>query len=248
MLGGVPWIQMGADASGLELRCLAHYMARYDNGAYARTVVEGTQDEGTDPHSITRDTHGLGEFGKKGRDVAKTWIYAWLYGAGDEKLGLILSEVLCPGANEKRLKALGAESRAKFLKRLPALSYVVEAVQHAARTRGYVKLIDGRRALCRAEHSALNTLLQGTGAVLFKRAIVEFASRMTAQFGPQGWDGRWAALIWYHDEIQVALQKIIAEQAQAIAVASVEHMTEHYSFRCPLTGEAKLGHNWAECH
>lgn len=247
-IDGEEWVQVGFDGSGLELRCLSHHLYPYDGGAYAKTVVEGKKEDGTEVHSVTRNALGLDQYGGKGRDTSKTWKYAWLYGAGDEKLGLILSELLQPGASAAWMKKKGAESRALYVKKLPALGKLVDRVKGDAKKYKRVYLIDGRMAFCRAEHSALNTLLQGDGAVIFKRTLVEFNRRMTAKYGPQGWSGSWAALTWYHDEAQIACKRSIAEDVCKIAVECCEHMTEHFNYKCPLTGEAIIGRNWKECH
>ena len=242
-LFGVPegWLMLGADASGLELRCLAHYMARWDGGAYGRTVVEGNNEDGTDVHSVNRDALGLE--GSEGRNLTKTFVYALLYGSGDENLGRVLN----PALSGAKAKALGKKYRARLMKGLPALDRLTAAVKQKAK-RGYLQAIDGRRVYVRSDHAALNSLLQSAGAIICKRWIVEANRRLTAEFGPQGWDGQWAAMLWVHDEIQLAVRPDIAERAARIVVESIEHMTEHFKFRVPLTGEAKLGRTWAETH
>jgi DNA polymerase-1 len=233
------WLMLGADASGLELRNLAHYMARYDNGAYGKIILEG------DIHTENRKALGnIVPQDGKGRDMAKTFIYAYLYGAGDEKLGSIVA----PHETPERQKEIGAELRRNFEGNTPALKYLVESVKEKTRTQGYLTILDGRRAYVRHEHAALNTLLQSAGAVICKRWIVTFARQMRKEFGEQGWRTNWAAMLWSHDEIQVAVREHIAERASRIAVESIEAMTTHFKFRCPLTGEAKLGRNWAETH
>jgi len=113
---------------------------------------------------------------------------------------------------------------------------------------GYVKLIDGRLAFVRSEHAALNTLLQGTGAVICKRWIVRFNERMQDRFGAPGWKAKWTPLVWAHDEIQVATRTKYGEEVGRIAVQSIRDMTEHFSFRIPLDGEYKLGPTWASTH
>lgn len=233
------WQQMGADASGLELRCLAHYMAKYDDGAYAKVLLEA------DVH--TANQMSLGEFvpeGKEGRNLTKTWVYAVLYGAGDEKLGKILK----PGLTAEQQEQVGSASRATFLRNTPALKYLLDAVKTQAKRVGYFTVLDGRRVYVRSEHAALNTLLQSTGAVICKHWIVGFDYEMTQRFGPQGWGGRWAALGWIHDEIQIAVRPAVASAACELAVKSIERLTALFSFRCPLTGEAKLGSSWAATH
>ena len=236
------WVMLGADASGLELRCLAHYMARHDGGAYAKIILEGDSKLGTDIHSVNRNALGLE--GAKGRDDAKTFIYAFLYGAGDELIGAIVA----PLASPEQQRRIGKKLRARFLKNLPALGYLVDGVKAKTRKNGFFKLIDGRRVYTRSEHSALNFLLQGTGAVICKRWIFEFNRRFITEFGPQGWHGKWAALAWVHDEVQIAVRPEIADRAATIVVESIRAMTDHFSFRCPLDGEAKLGPHWAATH
>lgn len=240
LFGVLPgWQLMGADASGLELRCLAHYMAKYDGGAYGRIILEG------DIHTTNQNAiiEYAGE-GKPGREKTKTFFYGWVYGSGDAKSGKILK----PELPEPQRTEVGKKAKAMFISKIPALKYLVESVKKTAKAKKYLKVLDGRRVYVRKEHAALNTLLQSAGAIICKRWIVEFSRRMTAEFGPQGWDGKWAALGWIHDEIQVAVKPEIAKKACKIAIESIQHMTEHFQFRCPLTGEARLGSHWAETH
>lgn len=239
------WKMLGADASGLELRCLAHYMAKYDNGAYGRIILEGRNEDGTDIHSMNRKALGdIVPQDNKGRDDAKTFIYAYLYGAGDEKLGSIVAPHETP---EKQAK-LGAQLRKNFESGTPALKYLVRDVGVKVKKDGFLSVLDGRRAYVRHEHAALNTLLQCAGAVICKRWIITFNRMMRAEFGEQGWRGQWAAMLWSHDEIQVAVRDEIADRAAIIAVQAIDAMTEHFKFRLQLTGEAKLGANWKETH
>jgi hypothetical protein len=235
------WVQLGSDASGLELRILAHYMAKWDDGAYVKVLLEG------DVHSVTQEAliEYLGSLDKKvGRDRAKTFFYAFLYGAGDVKLG----KILVPGKSEKEHKHIGAHARSLFVNKLTALGYLVEAIQRKANKCGYLNLIDGRRCYIRHEHAALNSLIQGTGAVICKRWIVHFNRAFQREFGPQGWRNQWAALGWIHDEVQIALRPAIQEPASQIIVQEIRALTDHYHFRCPLDGEAKIGRNWKETH
>jgi len=239
------WKMLGSDASGLELRCLAHYMARYDNGAYGKIILEGKNEDGTDIHSMNRKALGSQvSQDDKGRDDAKTFIYAYLYGAGNEKLGSIVA----PHASPAMQKDIGYELRGAFEGNTPALKYLVDSVRAKAKASKYLTVLDGRRTYVREEYAALNTLLQSAGAIVCKRWIVTFARQMTKEFGTQGWRGQWAAMLWSHDEIQVAVRAEIAERASRIAVESIEAMTDHFKFRCPLTGESKLGGNWAATH
>jgi DNA polymerase I len=231
------WVQVGADASSLEARCLGHFVARYDGGAYAKLLLEG------DVHTANRIAFGLPE-GKKERDDSKTGYYAWLFGAGPDKLGA----TLYPKRPPSEWRKLGLEATRRMLANAPGLKYLIDAVQPKAKDPGYILGLDGRRVYIRSEHAALNTLIQSAGAVICKRWIVVFNRRLTERFGPQGWTGQWAGLGWIHDEVQLAVRPEIAEEVCAILVSSLESLTEHFKFRCPLTGEAKVGGNWRETH
>jgi DNA polymerase-1 len=270
------WVLVGSDASGLELRCLAHYMARYDNGAYVKTILEGRNEDGTDIHSVNRNALGLPVIlptGEKGRDKAKTFIYAFLYGSGDLNLGQLIGVSTDEIEAYKRDRKLwlrtieklrkrdqgtddhtvacaikGATLKASFLKNVPALKHLIDAVSAAASTHGYLTMPDGRRTYIRHKHAALNSLLQSAGAIICKAWIVEFNRRLVAEFGEQGWNAQWAGLGWIHDEVQLACRPEIAPRVCEILVESIESITELFAWRCPLTGEAKVGGNWKDTH
>lgn len=217
--------QVGADASGLELRCLAHYMARYDGGAYGRILLEG------DIHTANQEAAGLPT-----RDNAKTFIYAFLYGAGDGKIGEIVGKGPAAG---KRLKD-------NFLKRTPALKRLKEDVMAAAKARGYLIGIDGRKLHVRSQHSALNTLLQSAGALLVKQATVNLYMELSRRGYKWGVD--WAMIAHVHDEYQLQVRAELAEEVAEVAVWSFQQAGRDFNWRCPLDGEAKIGTNWADCH
>ena len=142
-------VLVGADLSGLELRCLAHYMK---DDKYTKEIVSG------DIHSANQRSTGL-----ETRDEAKRFIYAFLYGAGDFLIGKIV------GGGIKK----GKEVKAKFLDNTPALKKLRESVRRAS-NKGYLKALDGRRVLVRSEHASLNFLLQSAGAIISKRAWETF--------------------------------------------------------------------------
>lgn len=249
------WIQVGADADGLEARCLAHYMARYDGGAYVRALLDGNKALGTDNHSLTQKALELNS-----RDNAKTWLYAMMYGAGDVKLGSIIvadmteaqrrkamSRGSGPGGMEKVLRRLGKQSRDKISKGLPALGKLLEDVKAAYKARGFLKAIDGRRLKVRSAHSALNTLLQSAGALLMKRALVILDDTLQGTLGfTPGIDYEFLANI--HDEWQIECRPEIAQIVADTACAAITQAGEVMDFRCPLKGNADIGSNWAECH
>lgn len=215
------WKLVGCDASGLELRCLAHYMARWDDGAYAKEVVEG------DVHTLNQKAAGLDT-----RDQAKTFCYATLYGAGDGKLGAI------KGGGTK----VGKQLRTNFLEGLPALGSLVKAVQAKVAKTNQLTGLDGRILHVRSPHSALNTLLQSAGAVIMKQALIHFCEEMDQREIPYGLCAN------VHDEFQVEVPDYAAFEAGAISEYSIQKAGETLGFRCPLAGEAKVGNNWAETH
>lgn len=217
--------QVGADASGLELRCLAHYMARYDGGAYAKIILEG------DIHTENQKAAGLPT-----RNNAKTFIYAFLYGAGDEKIGQIIG---------KGAKA-GKKLKENFLKRTPALKRLREDVATTVKKRGYLRGIDGRRLHIRSEHSALNTLLQSAGALLVKQATINLYRELSSRGYEFGKD--WAMVAHVHDEYQLQVREELVEEVSEVAVWSFQEAGRQFNWRCPLDGEAKVGGNWAETH
>ena len=216
-------VLVGCDASGLELRMLAHYMK--DEG-YVRTVTEGSSKDGTDVHTVNQRAAGLAT-----RDSAKTFIYAFLYGAGDAKIGSIIGGTAKDG---ERLKT-------KFLKQTPSLAKLLERVKKQA-AKGWVPGLDGRRIWVRSEHAALNSLLQGAGAIVMKKALCLFYDKIKAN----KWPVELVANV--HDEIQFECPPDIAELAGKAARMSIIEAGEHYKLRCPLDGEYKIGQSWRHTH
>lgn len=264
------WLLVGADASGLELRCLAHFMARYDGGKYVDILLNGdihwANVQAMGITSEKRDDHNT--LHKLYRDGAKTFIYAFLYGAGDEKVGTIvygmvakakalgldyqhLLDVFFNGQDnpdEEALKAAGKKLKATFLRKTPALKKLVKAVKEAAK-RGHLVGLDGRHVHVKSAHAALNYLLQGAGALACKQWLVFLDDELQARGLKHGWDGDYAFCAWVHDEVQIACRnEAIAAIVREAAEACVAKAGEAFNFRCPLAGESKMGLNWAETH
>ena len=244
-------VLVGSDQDALELRCLAGYMALWDNGAYIDTVLRGDKDKGTDLHSVNSRALGLDPLrtypvnGKQqtGRDLAKTWFYAFVYGAGNVKLGEILGEKV-----KGKAAMRGKASRASFLRKLPALGKLIEAVKETLKTRGYLIALDGRRLPCRSEHSALNTLLQCAGALICKKWVVLIEERLRASGLTPGWDGDYAMLAWVHDEVQCAVKPEHVELFKTICEETAVEAGEFYKFACPTAANCATGQTWADTH
>lgn len=216
-------VLVGCDASGLELRMLAHYM---QDEEYTHAVVSGSSKDGTDIHTKNQKAAGLHT-----RDQAKTFIYAFLYGAGPAKIGSIV------GGSAKD----GEKLIASFLDATPSLKRLRDKVAKYA-AKGYVPGLDGRKIWVRSEHSALNSLLQGAGAIVMKKALVLFDEKIRKN----RWSIKMVANV--HDEFQFECPKDIAEIAGAAARQSIIEAGQAYKLRCPLDGEYKIGTNWRETH
>lgn len=208
---------VGVDASGLELRMLAHYMNDKD---YTHEVVNG------DIHTANQNAAGL-----ESRDKAKTFIYAFIYGAGSKKIGSII------GGSERD----GERAKEKFLRATPSLRSLREKVERVAQRR-WVRGLDQRKIIIRHPHAALNTLLQGAGAIVMKYALTileQYVINKQIKAFP---------VVNVHDEFQYEVEQSRAEEFGRLAVQSIIDAGKQLNVRCPLNGEYKIGNNWSETH
>ena len=214
---------IGADASGLELRCLAHYMSKFDDGEYEREILEG------DIHTKNQLAAGL-----ETRPQAKTFIYGFLYGAGNEKIGQIIGK----GKRE------GGQIKKRFLDKTPALKYLQDAVKRKAKS-GFLLGLDKRAIPIRHAHAALNTLLQSCGAIICKRwyATIE---QMIRDEGISDEDAYIVAFV--HDEVQIIVRDGLQEKIGEITREAIKRTERYYNFRCQLDSEYKVGASWADTH
>jgi len=208
---------IGTDASGLELRCLAHYMNWPD---YTNEVVNG------DIHTANMRAAGL-----KDRDQAKTFIYAFLYGAGPAKIGKVV------GGSSKA----GQQLITKFLSNMPNLKKLRDDVSKWCKG-GTIPALDGRLLHIRSEHAALNTLLQGAGAIICKQWLVHITQRIRKS----GIDAKLVASI--HDEYQFEVAKKDAQRFGKITKDAMQETEKTLKVRCPLDCEYKIGKTWSETH
>lgn len=220
---------IGCDASGLELRMLAHYMNDED---YTHEILHG------DIHTANQKAAGLPT-----RDNAKTFIYGFLYGAGDEKVGSITGKGSAEG---KRIKA-------KFLKSLPKLAKLTKGVKQRIAERGYLKGIDGRILKVREQYKGLNVLLQSAGAIVMKKALcILYDDCVSKGWIKDNWYLSDDNLIYFilniHDEYQAEVKPEIVDEYKKLAVEAIKKAGLFFNMRCPLDGEAKEGENWYETH
>lgn len=212
---------VGCDASGLELRCLAHYM---NDPEYTKVILEG------DIHTENQMKAGLPT-----RDNAKTFIYGFLYGAGNAKIGSIVGK----GAK------VGGKLKKQFLEGLPKLNSLIIRIKTALKTRKYLLGIDGRRVPIKSAHSALNFLLQGLGALLMKYALVIADYRLQKEF-TVGVD--YEFVVNSHDEWQVEVREQLTEPVGKILRQAIVDAGLFLDLNCPMDGEYKVGNSWAETH
>nr|DAF32219.1 MAG TPA: DNA POLYMERASE [Caudoviricetes sp.]DAV87763.1 MAG TPA: DNA POLYMERASE [Caudoviricetes sp.] len=248
------WYEAGIDASGLELRCFAHFLYPYDHGEYVNEILNG------DIH-----THNQKMAGLPTRDQAKTMIYCMMYGGGDGKLGEVINGTAKDG------KAL----KERFFNAVPAYKELCSDIERTLITAsewvgGVNKVtwrkrvhpdnsnlsithsilgLDRRVVYVRSPHSALNTLLQSAGALICKKWVCLVEENMRKAGYKHGWDGDFAMMAWVHDETQIACRtREIAEDCVRIAQESMRQTQEFFKFNCQLDTEGKIGANWFDCH
>jgi len=210
---------VGVDAKGLELRMLAHYM---NDKEYTNEVING------DIHTANQIAAGL-----ETRDAAKTFIYAFIYGAGNKKIGSII------GGSERD----GERVKEKFLRATPSLRNLREQVDAVSKSnRRWLKGLDGRKIIIRHPHAALNSLLQGAGATVMKVALTkldEYVINKRIKAYP---------VVNVHDEFQYEVEQERADEFGRLAVQSIIDAGKKLNLRCNLDGEYKIGNNWSETH
>lgn len=264
------WVFLGADMSGLELRGLAHYLAPLDGGKYMKIVIEG------DVHWTHAQAMGLvsGERDKHNsvhtiirEDGSKRFIYAYIYGAWDDKCGEIIYNALVKakreggdaglelyvkffGAGEigeKALKRVGKSVRDAFMNRIDGYAKLKEKLTEQVDKRRRLVGLDGRIIPVRSDHSALNFLIQSAGSILCKRWGADAFEDLCRRY-KRGWDGDFQFVLWVHDEYQLCVRKGLEKEIGDIVVQHARKAGEAYGFRGPLDSSHKVGANWSETH
>ena len=215
-------VMVGADLSGIELRMLAHYLGRYDGGRYADILLND------DIHQVNADKIGIT------RRQVKTVTYAFLYGAGNEKIGMSYDNSLQP----KEARKKGQEIREAYVSAIEGLADLLGAVSHKA-TQGHIMACDGRRVLVDSPHKGLNYLLQCSAGVVAKRWMV-IANDLVQVKASQ--------LAFVHDELQYECEQDYADTLMETLENSAKLAGHYYNLRCPIAAEAKKGKTWADVH
>jgi len=216
---------VGADLSGIELRMLAHYLARYDGGRYAKLLLED------DIHQVNADKIGIS------RRQVKTVTYAFLYGAGDEKIGLSYD----PQLSSSKAKAKGKEIRAAYVDAVDGLGDLLKAVKKASEG-GSIRSIDRRKIDVDSPHKGLNYLLQSGAGVIAKRWMVINQQKIKEL------QLCCSQLAFVHDELQFEVDPTHAQDLCSSLVYSATEAGEYYNMRIRIDAEATTGNNWSETH
>jgi DNA polymerase I-like protein with 3'-5' exonuclease and polymerase domains len=236
------WVLVGTDASALELRALGAWLAHFDGGEYAKLVST----EGFDIHSYNAQLFGIwdgkGEIEKSQRNLSKSCIFAVCYGAGARKVG----SLFYPKASEHQMMAKGKDVIDTFYQRLPAIKKLKDKIAERINSRGYLTGIDGRHLQIRSAHSALNQLLQSTGAVLMKKATCILYENLTVQGLVHHQDYGFCG--FFHDEWQLAVKPEYVDILQPTSINAIKKSGEFFKLLCPFTGESRTGKNWFMTH
>ena len=218
-------VMVGADLSGIELRMLAHYLGRYDGGRYADILLND------DIHQVNADKIGIT------RRQVKTVTYAFLYGAGNEKIGTSYDNSLQP----KEARKKGSEIRKAFVSAIEGLSELLGAVA-AKSANGFLLACDGRRVLVDSPHKGLNYLLQCSAGIVAKRWMV-IANDLFQKNNVHTHQ-----LAFVHDELQYECTPQSIVQMKYGLEASAILAGEYYNLRCPIAAESKHGKTWNDVH
>jgi DNA polymerase-1 len=228
------WNLIGVDAKALELRCLAGYLALWDDGHYASIVT----DESIDIHTYNQE-----QFGVATRDISKRLLYGLLYGCGALKAGTIIDP------NEKDeilLRQMGSTAINSFMNGVPALKKLKTKLSNTITDRGYLRGLDGRALHCRSEFKGLNVLLQAAGAVLMKQVVINLHKNLNEIGLIHGHD--WVQNAMIHDEIQLSCPPALTATIQTQALKAFPQAQEFFKFQCKIEGDSRVGNNWSETH
>jgi DNA polymerase I len=228
------WTLIGVDAKALELRCLAGYLAHWDDGEYARVVT----DESIDIHTYNQEMFGVAT-----RDIAKRLLYGLLYGCGALKAGTIIDP------NEKDelvLRKLGSTAMNSFMQGIPALKALKDRIAHNIAKREYLIGLDGRPLFCRSDFKGLNVLLQSSGALIMKQVVIELHNKMYDLGYIYGHDWQQNAMI--HDEVQVSCPPAMVDTLTSVALEAFPASQQFFDFQCPIHGDAHVGYSWDQTH
>jgi DNA polymerase-1 len=219
---------VGCDADSIQLRVLAHFI---NDEELTYALTQGRKEDKTDPHSVNQ--RALGSICRTRTD-AKTFLYAFLMGAGVPRIAQVL------GCSRRESE----EAKENFLKRYPGYAHLRNVQTPLDADRGYFVGVDGRKVNVRDKHRVIAGYLQNTEVVVMKTANLIWQDQLIAEGIP------FKQVDFVHDEWQTecprdrALANYIGEvQANAIKAAG-----ERLKLNCPMAGNFRVGRNWYQTH
>jgi DNA polymerase-1 len=258
------WSMVGSDLAGLELRMLAHELYKYDQGAYREIVLHG------DVHTTNQQAAGLPT-----RNAAKTFVFGFIYGAGDyligdlvkptaeEAAGLVKAHKKLVARAEKFIEKdfgrkastidtatwiKGRLTKERFLRGLPALQELRDDLVEQAKAEGFIVGLDGRKIPIRSPHSVLNYRLQGGGALVCKKWIIGTEDLLLDIGLKHGWDGDFVLNAWAHDEQVMCCRPGLEDTLEKACKTAAVQAGEFFKLHVPIAADAKIGHTWGEVH
>ena len=217
---------VGADSAGNQMRGLCHYIG---NDEFTNEVING------DVHQRNADALGVS------RKLAKPFLYAFLFGGGAGKLGLILSG--------KRDAKLGQEAMDKFEKSIPGLSELKDKLMTQyqntsnafGKDKAFVRGLDGRLVFVSSPHQVLNYILQTAEGITCKAAAVYLKRKLRDRKIPHYF------ALHYHDEVAVVCKDEHVEEVRELSVEAFVEAPKWFDITC-MGGDAKVGKNYADVH
>ena len=229
------WDLIGIDAKALELRCLAGYLALWDDGEYASMVINPE----VDIHSYNQE-----QFGVATRDISKRLLYGLLFGCGAIKAGTIINP---EEKNPEVLATLGRKAIDGFVRGVPALKKLKQKIEETIGTRGYLIGLDGRTLHCRSAFKGLNVLLQSSGAIIMKQVVINIHNNIEQNLSlPHGQE--WEQMLMVHDEVQVACKPEHTEHIREQALQAFQQAGAFFGFKCTIEGDSRVGKTWSQTH
>lgn len=219
-------VLVGVDADGIQLRVLAHLM---NDSEFTDALVRGDKSKGTDAHSLNKEA--LGPVCRD-RDTAKTFIFAWLLGAGTALIASILE------CTQKEAK----EAQERFLSRYKGLRLLKTEKIPADARRGCFEGLDNRLILCNNEHKMLAGYLQNGETVVMKKAASLWTKQLNQEQIP------YKLINFVHDEWITETLNEVAEYVKKVQCESIRIAGELLGTKCPMLGQGKIGKNWYEIH
>ena len=229
-------VLVGGDAAAIEMRMLAHFLWQFDSGEFATSVLHGDKTQGTDVHSRNMVALGYGT-----RATAKTFFYAYIYGAGLEKLGLTLD----PTLNSAQATALGRKTKKQFEASMPALKRLKSMIENILKNRDYFVGLDGRRLPVRSAHSALNLLCQAGATVVMKKSLVLLDGWLKEAGICVGTNGLVGNVV---DEHIIQCYHSNWELCGKLLRKSIVDAGEYFELKVPMDADYHVGNSWADIH